>query len=81
VSRRCALVRGNGVSEGDLNSSRTGNIRVHPRSFRALSGVDFTRSNHRRDIRGHLDTWAAVSNLVSKLPLTAARSPPASSMH
>jgi hypothetical protein len=47
----CTLTRGDVVSEGDLNSSRNRCIGVHPRSFNALSGVDFTRSSHRRSIQ------------------------------
>jgi hypothetical protein len=63
------------VREGDLNSSCARFIEVHFRSSEAVSGVNLDLPDYPvNSIHGHLDTWAAVSDLVSKPPLTAARS-------
>jgi hypothetical protein len=62
------------VREGDLNSSCARFIEVHFRSSEAVSGVNLGLPDPVNSIPGQLDTWAAVSDLVSKPPLTAARS-------
>ena len=43
----CYLTRRFTVSEGDLNSFRAGNIRLQPRSAKALLSVDFARPSYR----------------------------------
>jgi hypothetical protein len=76
---RCEAVRIL-CARGDLNPSRARCIGVHFRSSEAASGVNLGLSDPSGSIHGHLDTWAAVSDLVSKPPFTAARSPPANPM-
>jgi hypothetical protein len=58
-----------------LNSSKRHDIGIHSGSSGALSGVHFTRSGHPRRIQIHRNAQVAVSNLVSRTPLAAARSP------
>lgn len=59
---------------GDLNSSRLGDIEVHPRSQGALSRVDSASPSLPDSIRRHPVTWSAVSREVSRN-----RSPPSGS--
>jgi hypothetical protein len=57
-------------------SQKHGDIGVHLRSSEGFLSVESARRRSRRSIRGHPNTYAAVSREVSPARLSAARSRP-----